>query len=226
MTQLVSIHIYSSVWWMILLYCPRVFTGSALGFVLTILNAGIDLVSFSEILFSIYPPLFAALVVYSVGGTGVSLWLGRVSKTTLVTLGWNTILSYCTWIDFTPLWVLEFCRFGWLVLRITHSLQNNRWYMTGDLQPLVSAHSDKKGSSFSANCASRVLSAWISSKKHGRLIFVMDWSVCVRMQRALHFMEERKRKKTSFWRFVLCYVVYCMSLNPKRPFSDLFCIWF
>ncbi|GMH34252.1 hypothetical protein BSKO_02086 [Bryopsis sp. KO-2023] len=55
----------------------KVFTDSALGFVLTILNAVIDLISFSEILFSIYPPLFIALVVYSVGGTGVSLWLGR-----------------------------------------------------------------------------------------------------------------------------------------------------
>ena len=44
---------------------------------MTLLNATIDLISFSGILYSIYPPLFVALVVYSVGGTGVSLFLGR-----------------------------------------------------------------------------------------------------------------------------------------------------
>ena len=44
---------------------------------MTLLNAVIDLVSFSEILYSIYPPLFAALVVYSIGGTGATLFLGR-----------------------------------------------------------------------------------------------------------------------------------------------------
>ena len=44
---------------------------------MTLLNAGIDLISFSGILYSIYPPLFVALIVYSVGGTGVSLFLGR-----------------------------------------------------------------------------------------------------------------------------------------------------
>ena len=44
---------------------------------MTILNAVIDLVSFSEILYSIYPPLFVALVVYSIGGTGATLFLGR-----------------------------------------------------------------------------------------------------------------------------------------------------
>lgn len=46
---------------------------------LTILNAGIDLVSFSEILFSIYPPLFVALIIYSVGGTWLSIRIGRVA---------------------------------------------------------------------------------------------------------------------------------------------------
>ena len=55
----------------------RQFTETALGFSMTILNAVIDLVSFSEILYSIYPPLFVALVVYSIGGTGVTLFLGR-----------------------------------------------------------------------------------------------------------------------------------------------------
>lgn len=42
-----------------------------------LLNAGVDLVSFSNIMFTIYPPLFIALIVYAVGGTGISLYLGR-----------------------------------------------------------------------------------------------------------------------------------------------------
>ncbi|CAL5224458.1 g7149 [Coccomyxa viridis] len=37
----------------------------------------VDLISFSGILYSIYPPLFLALLVYSIGGTGTSLFLGR-----------------------------------------------------------------------------------------------------------------------------------------------------
>ena len=55
----------------------RQFTDTALGFSMTILNAGIDLISFSGILYSIYPPLFVALVVYSLGGTAASVFLGR-----------------------------------------------------------------------------------------------------------------------------------------------------
>jgi ABC-type uncharacterized transport system fused permease/ATPase subunit len=54
------------------------FTGTAINLSLTLLNAAIDLISFAGILFSIYPPLFAALLAYSIGGTGLSLWLGRV----------------------------------------------------------------------------------------------------------------------------------------------------
>ncbi|KAG2448817.1 hypothetical protein HYH02_006168 [Chlamydomonas schloesseri] len=61
------------------------FTDTALGLSLTLLNAAIDLVSFSGILFTIYPPLFAALVVYSVGGTAASVALGK----NLVTLNFN-----------------------------------------------------------------------------------------------------------------------------------------
>ena len=60
--------------------CPchcRNFTDTALTFSMTILNAVIDLVSFSEILYTIYPPLFVVLVVYSVGGTAISLKLGQ-----------------------------------------------------------------------------------------------------------------------------------------------------
>jgi ABC-type long-subunit fatty acid transport system fused permease/ATPase subunit len=44
---------------------------------MTILNAGVDLISFSGILYSIYPPLFVALLVYSLGGTAASVFLGR-----------------------------------------------------------------------------------------------------------------------------------------------------
>ena len=63
------------------------FTGTALGLSLTMLNALIDLVSFSGILFSIYPPLFIALVTYSVGGTVASLALGKVRELRCVKCG-------------------------------------------------------------------------------------------------------------------------------------------
>jgi ABC-type uncharacterized transport system fused permease/ATPase subunit len=46
---------------------------------LTLLNSVIDLVSFSGILYTIYPPLFAVLLAYSIGGTAASLALGKVS---------------------------------------------------------------------------------------------------------------------------------------------------
>lgn len=55
----------------------RAFTDTALGFFLTIFNSILDLISFSAIMFSIYPPLFLALLVYALGGTAISLWLGR-----------------------------------------------------------------------------------------------------------------------------------------------------
>ncbi|KAM1234840.1 hypothetical protein ACFX2J_004380 [Malus domestica] len=53
------------------------FTGTALSFTVTIFDAVIDLISFSNILFSIYPPLFAVLFVYSIGGTAISIYLGK-----------------------------------------------------------------------------------------------------------------------------------------------------
>ena len=53
------------------------FTETALSFSTGILNAVVDLVSFSGILYTIYPPLFLALLVYSVGGTAISLQLGK-----------------------------------------------------------------------------------------------------------------------------------------------------
>ena len=52
------------------------FTATALGFALTLFNAGTDLVSFSGILWGIYPPLFGVLLVYSLGGSAASVWLG------------------------------------------------------------------------------------------------------------------------------------------------------
>ena len=53
------------------------FTDAVLGLCLTLLSAAVDLVSFSGILYSIYPPLFGALVLYAAGGTAASVALGR-----------------------------------------------------------------------------------------------------------------------------------------------------
>ena len=53
------------------------FTGTALAFGLTLFSSLIDLCSFSGILFTIYPPLFGVLIVYALGGTAVSVALGR-----------------------------------------------------------------------------------------------------------------------------------------------------
>ena len=53
------------------------FTDGTLALGLTLLSAAVDLVSFTGILYSIYPPLFLAVVVYAAGGTAVSLYLGR-----------------------------------------------------------------------------------------------------------------------------------------------------
>lgn len=54
------------------------FTGTALAFSLTVFNAAVDLISFSNILFGIHPPLFVVLFVYSIGGTAISVNLGKV----------------------------------------------------------------------------------------------------------------------------------------------------
>ncbi|KAK1276989.1 hypothetical protein QJS04_geneDACA011032 [Acorus gramineus] len=53
------------------------FTGTALAFSLTLFNAAVDLVSFSNILYGVYPPLFVVLLVYSLGGTAISVYLGK-----------------------------------------------------------------------------------------------------------------------------------------------------
>lgn len=54
------------------------FTTTALSFSLTLFNAAVDLISFSNILYHIYPPLFVVLLIYSIGGTAVSVFLGKV----------------------------------------------------------------------------------------------------------------------------------------------------
>lgn len=56
----------------------REFTEIALSLSLALLNAGLDLVSFSGILFSIYPPLFVALLLYSITGTALTVYIGKV----------------------------------------------------------------------------------------------------------------------------------------------------
>ncbi|XVF44357.1 hypothetical protein PTKIN_Ptkin02bG0113900 [Pterospermum kingtungense] len=53
------------------------FTSTALSFSLTLFNAAVDLISFSNILYTIYPPLFGVLLLYSVGGTAISIFLGK-----------------------------------------------------------------------------------------------------------------------------------------------------
>ncbi|KAG6544876.1 hypothetical protein Mapa_013566 [Marchantia paleacea] len=53
------------------------FTTTSLVFALAIFNAVIDLISFSGILYGIYPPLFGVLIVYSIGGTALSVALGK-----------------------------------------------------------------------------------------------------------------------------------------------------
>jgi ABC-type uncharacterized transport system fused permease/ATPase subunit len=72
----------------------RTFTDTALSLSLTLLNSLIDLVSFSGILYSIYPPLFAALLLYSIGGTAASVALGRVRALGGVGVGgWGWLLG-------------------------------------------------------------------------------------------------------------------------------------
>ncbi|VFQ58768.1 unnamed protein product [Cuscuta campestris] len=53
------------------------FTGTSLSFSLTLFNAAVDLISFSNILYGIYPPLFLVLLAYSIGGTSISIFIGR-----------------------------------------------------------------------------------------------------------------------------------------------------
>jgi ABC-type uncharacterized transport system fused permease/ATPase subunit len=53
------------------------FTGYSLQLFITIVTSIIDLVSFSFILYSIYPQLFGAIIIYSAFGTFVTAWIGK-----------------------------------------------------------------------------------------------------------------------------------------------------
>ncbi|XP_057950010.1 ABC transporter D family member 2, chloroplastic isoform X2 [Malania oleifera] len=53
------------------------FTGTSLLFSLTLFTAVVDLISFSNILYGIYPPLFVVLILYSIGGTAISFYIGK-----------------------------------------------------------------------------------------------------------------------------------------------------
>ncbi|KAF7824430.1 ABC transporter D family member 2, chloroplastic [Senna tora] len=53
------------------------FTGTALTLSLTLFNSTVDLISFSNILYGIYPPLFVVLLIYSISGTAISVYIGR-----------------------------------------------------------------------------------------------------------------------------------------------------
>ncbi|KAI3456632.1 hypothetical protein Pfo_013295 [Paulownia fortunei] len=54
------------------------FTGTALAYPPTIFNATVDLISFSIILYGIYPPLFLVLLAYSLVGTAIKLFIFRI----------------------------------------------------------------------------------------------------------------------------------------------------
>lgn len=54
------------------------FTSTFLGLAFTFLTSIVDLVSFSGILYAIYPPLFIALLIYAIGGTAASFAIGKV----------------------------------------------------------------------------------------------------------------------------------------------------
>jgi putative ATP-binding cassette transporter len=66
----------------------RAFTRTSLDFFITVITSIIDLLSFSAILFQIYPPLFLAIIVYSGVGSVVTTNLGR----SLVGLNYERLL--------------------------------------------------------------------------------------------------------------------------------------
>eukprot|EP00958_Prasinococcus_capsulatus_P015913 scaffold1741_cov409-Prasinococcus_capsulatus_cf.AAC.12 len=57
-----------------------IFTSTTLSFALTLLSSTVDLITFSGILYSIYPPLFAVLGVYAVGGSAASIAIVRAES--------------------------------------------------------------------------------------------------------------------------------------------------
>lgn len=86
------------------------FTGTALSFSLTIFNAAVDLISFSNILYGIYPPLFVVLLAYSLGGTAISVFLGRVSFPYLRTVV-SRLFYVSSIVDFHTYLELFICNF-------------------------------------------------------------------------------------------------------------------
>ena len=65
----------------------KAFTGYSLQLFISIVTSVIDLVSFSFILYSIYPQLFGAIILYSAFGTFTTAWLGK----TLVKLNFQQL---------------------------------------------------------------------------------------------------------------------------------------
>eukprot|EP00291_Cryptomonas_curvata_P030029 CAMPEP_0172214040 /NCGR_PEP_ID=MMETSP1050-20130122/37939_1 /TAXON_ID=233186 /ORGANISM="Cryptomonas curvata, Strain CCAP979/52" /LENGTH=292 /DNA_ID=CAMNT_0012894963 /DNA_START=280 /DNA_END=1154 /DNA_ORIENTATION=+ len=55
----------------------RSFTQTSLSFSITLLTSVIDLFSFSAILYSIYPPLFGAIILYAGFGTASTVYIGK-----------------------------------------------------------------------------------------------------------------------------------------------------
>jgi putative ATP-binding cassette transporter len=55
----------------------RAFTQTSLSFSITLLTSVIDLCSFATILYSIYPPLFGAIILYAGFGTASTLYIGK-----------------------------------------------------------------------------------------------------------------------------------------------------
>ena len=49
------------------------FTGTSPAFSLTFFNVVVDLILFNNILYGIYPPLFVVLIIYSIGGTMITV---------------------------------------------------------------------------------------------------------------------------------------------------------
>lgn len=89
------------------------FTSTFLGLAFTFLTSIVDLVSFSGILFGIYPPLFVALLIYAIGGTTASFYIGKVCCNVLSTalsgspgLCWPSVLSLPAAFRYEGLWIL------------------------------------------------------------------------------------------------------------------------
>ena len=74
------------------------FTGYSLQLFITIVTSIIDVVSFSFILYSIYPQLFGAIIVYSAFGTVVTAWIGK----SLVQLQFQQLQKEGKWIYRCP----------------------------------------------------------------------------------------------------------------------------